>query len=159
MENARHLRSADPIKQQKHARILNNFEGPVAYLEYVLAQERRASRNLTDKYVSEALDLLLATYRTEEKGVLYEQVSSNLSVDALRRRLRDVVESCRNPTEAHQERLRLSDAIECLELIRDLVGSHMASRESPTSYVDYLARVMPRSSEQGGRGSSLIVPG
>jgi hypothetical protein len=159
LENARHLMSSDPQKQQKRARIIDRFHLVIAHLEYVIGRERRASKSLTDPDVAEALDLLLETYRTEDRGVIYEHTSSNLRVDAFRRQLREVVESYRNPNEGQREALRLRDSLDCLELVRDLVGSHMALRESETSYVDFLARTAPRGQELETPGSSLIVPG
>jgi len=159
VEAARHLRPADPLKQQLAARVLNRFDQEVAHLEYVLAEERRSSRNLTDKHVAEALDLLLKTYQTEDKGVLYEHTSNNLSVDALRRALRGVIESYRNPKEARQPRLKLRDAIECLEFIRGIVASHMETDASPIGNVDFLARTMPRGKTLDAPGPSLIIPG
>ena len=158
-ENARHLRTEDPVKQQAQARVLDRFDREIMHLEYILARERRSSRDLADKDVAEALDLLLKAYRTEEKGVLYEQTSNNLRVDGLRRRLREVAESYRYPKEDQQNRLRLRDVIECLEFIRGILASHMETDLTSTGYVDFLARTMPRGEEPGDRGSSLIIPG
>ena len=159
VEAARHLRPADPLKQQFQARVLNRFDQEIAHLEYVLAEERRSSRDLTDKHAAEALDLLLKTYQTEDKGVLYEHTTNNLRVDSLRRALREVIENYRNPQEARQPRLKLRDAIECLEFIRGIVASHMETDPSATGYVDFLARTMPRGKTLDAPGPSLIIPG
>lgn len=158
LENERHLKTPDAGKLQKRARILDRFHAVIAHLESSIGGERRSIRSLMDSDVAQALDLLLETYRTEDRGVLYEHTSSNLMVDSLRRQLREIVESYRNPRERDQEILRLHDAMECLELIRELVESHMKMRESQTSYVDFLARTMPRGPHSEGSGSSLIVP-
>ena len=159
LENERHLRTADPKKQQKRARIIDRFHGVIAHLEYVIGRERRSSRTFRDSDVAETLDLLLETYRTEDRGVLYEHTSNNLRVDSFRRQLKEIVESYRQPKERDREALRLRDTLECLELIRELVASHMETRESETSYVDFLARTMPRGQDLEGPGPSLIVPG
>jgi tRNA-dihydrouridine synthase len=138
--------------------VASQFQGVIAHLEYVLAKERHLSRDLTDDAVAEALDLLLKTYRTEEKGIIYESVSNNLRVDLVRRHLKEVMDSYRKPSESREEFLQLQDVMDCLSLVRDLVASHL---ESPTtsSYVDFLARSIPRSSELETPGPSLIVPG
>jgi hypothetical protein len=65
----------------------------------------------------------------------------------------------RHPKESRQEPLRLGDALACLGLVRELLGSHMESGESPSSYVDFLARMMPRDPARKTPGSSLILPG
>lgn len=159
LENTRHLLTHDPLERQNRARILDQFHDVIGHLEYMLAVERRASRSLIDKNVAEALDLLLDAYRTEQRGILYEQTSNILAVDGLRRRLREILEGYRNPSEPGRRFIKLGDVIDCLGLLRELVQSHMGMRASPTSYVDYLARTMPRQSEIRSSGSSLIVPG
>ena len=90
--------------------------------------------------MAQALSLLLETYRTEDKGVLYEHVSNNLKVDSLRRQLRELVESLRHPEESTEKRLLLRDAIDALELIHDWVTSHMKDRLASMSFIDFLAR-------------------
>jgi hypothetical protein len=121
-----------------------------------------ASRDLTDEDVARAVDLLLETYRTEDKGVLYEKTSDNLRVEPLRRELRKVVESFRNPEGEQQKgivdpkstRLQLGAAIECLEFIQSLVRAYLEDKRSTTGYIDFLARVIPREEKR----SSLIMP-
>jgi len=159
LESARHLRTSDPMKQKMRVRVLSRFEPVVGHLEYVLAEERRASRDLTDSEAAEALGLLLQTYRTEEKGIFYEHTSNNLRVDMLRKRLGEIMKMYREPPESRQQRLKLEDAVDCLEFIRGLVASHIQERHSATSYVDFLARTMPRGRELEAPGPSLIIPG
>ena len=158
-EGARHLWRADPVKQGKYDRVLSELGEVVSRLQFVLAEERWGSRDLTDKDVAEALSLLLETYRTEDKGVLYEHVSNNLKVDMLRRHLRELVEFLRNPQEMTEQRLLLRDAIDALELIHDWVTSHMKDRLASMSFIDFLARNIPRPSQRKDSGSSIIIPG
>jgi hypothetical protein len=156
-ENMRHLRTADPAKLQARARLFDLFEPQIARIEYLLARQRHRVRDLRDAEAAEALDLLIATYRTEDRGILYEQASSNLRVDALRRELRDALQELREPKDERQERLRLSDLIACLEMVREILASHMQAGESPSSYVDFLARMMPR--QAPASSGPLIIPG
>jgi hypothetical protein len=158
-EGARHLWRADPVKQEKYDRVLSELGEVVSRLQFVLAEERWGSRDLTDEDVAQALSLLLETYRTEDKGVLYEHVSNNLKVDLLRRHLRELVESLRNPQEMTEQRLLLRDAIDALELIHDWVTSHMKDRLASMSFIDFLARNIPRPSQRKDSGSSTIIPG
>jgi len=158
-ESTRHLHSRDPKVEQARARVLDHFEPQVVRLEYLVAEERRSARDLKDRDVADAFDLLLQTYRTEENGILYERVSDHHQVESLRRRLREAVEELRRPKDAAQSVLRLSEAIACLEFVRGLVQSHIEARESPSSYVDFLARMLPRAGVIEQPGPSLIVPG
>jgi len=159
---ARHLRSLGHAVQERNQRILRDSQNVVAHLEYTLSRERMASRDLTDEDVARAVDLLLETYRTEDKGVLYEKTSDNLRVEPLRRELRKVVESFRNPEGEQQKgivdpkstRLQLGAAIECLEFIQSLVRAYLEDKRSTTGYIDFLARVIPREEKR----SSLIMP-
>ena len=155
----RHLRPQDSAKAVRYQYALENLEEVIAHLEVVIAEERRASRDLTDRDVAEVMDLLLQTLRTEEKGIIYEHTSSNLRVEPLRRQLRDTIERHRYPEEQGRQGIRLRDAIDCLELIRDIVESHVKTSSSPTAYVDFLRRMLPARSRLEHGGSSLIVPG
>ena len=165
-EYVRHIRNAEPRKSEMHERVLRENKDIVAHLEFVLAQARLTMRDLTDKDVVEALDLLLETYRTEDKGILFEKTTNDLRVDSLRRALRDVIESHRNPDKGGNEgligsqgkRLSLKSAIESLEFIRDLLASHLEAGVSPTSYVDLLARIIPRERPSDGARRSIIIP-
>jgi hypothetical protein len=147
---------------EKNRKILMGHQEIVAHLEYALSQERRRSRYITDKEVKQALDILLENYRTEDKGVLYEKTSDNLQVESLRRQLREIIESYRNPEGAEKRgivdpaanRLLLGNAIGCLEFIQSLVLSYLEERHSDSGYIDFLLRVTPREENR----SSIIAP-
>jgi hypothetical protein len=156
------LRSLDENMQERNRRILQNSQDAIVRLEYAISRERLLSHDLTDKDVSQAVDILLETYRTEDKGVLYEKTSEDLRVEPLRRELRKVVESLRNPegkeakgiVDPQSTRLSLRAAIDCLEYIRSIVTAYLADRRSASGYIDFLARVIPREETR----SSIIMP-
>jgi hypothetical protein len=161
------MRSQPPEKKEKHRKVLDSHQHVVAHLEGTLAEERMRAKRLTDREVAEVLDLLIDTYRTEENGVLYEKSSSNLSLEVLRKELRGIIEFYRNPSKdkegkvliaGEDKRLPLKSAIECLEFIRDLVGSHIEAQISPTGYLDLLARLIPRKRNQDAKQSSILIP-
>ena len=114
---------------------------------------------MTNRDVAEALGLLLETYRTEDRVVLYDHVSNDLRVDSLRRQLRDLMEALRNPEESGEKRLLLRDAIDCVEFMHDWVTSHMKDRLASMSFIDFLARHVPRPNQVKDSGSSIIIPG
>jgi hypothetical protein len=158
-EYRRFLRTAEEQDRQRYFRVLSRLEEVVVYLEILIAEGRRTVRNLTDSDVIQALDLLIATLRTEDSGVLYERTSENLRVESLRRTLAEELNSLRYPKQPDQERLQLKDAIECLELLRSMAASHAGPGAAPISYVDFLARNMPRLRHAAQSGSRIIVPG
>jgi len=161
-EFGKHVRNLDSSARERSRRVLLENQDTVARLEYAIAQARILSRDLTDKDVAQAIDVLLETYRTEDKGVLYEKASDSLRVESLRRELRSVLESLRNPegeegkgiVDPQSTRLTLSAAIDCLDYIRSLVAAFMEDRHAVSSYVDFLARITPRKETR----SSIIMP-
>ncbi len=67
-EFGRHVRNLDAAARERSRRVLLENQDAVAYLEYAIAQARVLSRDLTDKDVVQAIDVLLETYRTEDKA-------------------------------------------------------------------------------------------
>lgn len=158
-EHMRYLRSAEVHERERYFRALSGHERVLAHLQLLIGEARRRVRDLTDGDVLEALDLLLATLRTEESGLLYERTSSNLRAEGVRRRLAEALEYYRQPAQADRERLALKDAIECLEVIRSLAARHAASSPASREFVDFLARTAPRVGKEADPGSRIIVPG
>jgi hypothetical protein len=156
------LRAQDRGRQEKSRKILSEHQDVVAYLEYTIAQLRLASRDLSDGDVSRAVDMLLDTYRTEDKGVLYEKKADDLRVESVRQELRRIVEAFRNPEEKGEEgiidpkraRLPLGGAIECLEFVQSMISVFSGSGRSANSYLNFLARMTPKRENR----SSIIMP-
>jgi DNA-binding TFAR19-related protein (PDSD5 family) len=129
---AKRVRSMDPAGLEKRQRLFREQQDTLAQIEYAVARERLSNRNLVDKDVLDAVEILLETYKTEDKGVLYEKTSEDLLVDALRREIKKVIESLRTPDQQEgrgivdpgSTRLQLGAAIECLEFIHLLAESY-----------------------------------
>ncbi len=161
-EFSKRLRSQDPVQQERNKRILTDNQNVVAHLEYSIAQQRLASRHLTDEDVSRAVKILLEAYRTEDKGILYEKNSDDLRVEPIRMELREILEAYRNPegeeekgiVDPKHRRLPLRNAIECLEFLQSMMDAYSKDPRSPGSYVDFLARMTPRKEA----ASSIIMP-
>ncbi|MBP1601316.1 MAG: hypothetical protein H6Q06_1467, partial [Acidobacteria bacterium] len=71
----------------------------------------------------------------------------------------DVIGSHRAPQEPGRTVLKLGDAIACMELIRDVLAGHISAGAASTSYVDFLARMLPARARVEGGGASIIIPG
>jgi len=159
----KHIQRMDQTAQERHRKILYEHRNVVAHLEYVISRQRILSRDLGDKDVVQAVDSLLETYRTEDTGLLYERTDDNLRIESLRRELREIIESYRNPegeekkgiVDPKNTRLQLGAAIDCLKFIRTLATTYLEDRNSGSGYVDFLARIIPREEAQ----KSIIVPG
>jgi hypothetical protein len=158
-EYRKHIQSLDPSTRERNKKVLLDYRDVIAHLEYVLSRERIQSGDLTDKDVAQALDILLENYGTEDRGILYEKTSDDLRVESLRRELRKIVESFRNPegkgiVAPQNTCLQLGAAMQCLEFMRSLVTAYQEDRHSASGYVDFLARVNPREEGPG----SIILP-
>jgi len=159
LEGARHFQSRDPMEQERRSRILESCEPVIVKMQTLIAVERKSSRDLKDADVAEALDCLLKTLRTEDRGVIYETTSENLRAEGLRRQLGALITACRYPKDAGAQRIQLKDAVDCLELMRSVVASHLESGPASLSFVDFLLRYLPRSPRIETSGSSIIIPG
>lgn len=161
-EFGKRVANLDPRARERNKRVLLEHQHAVAYLEYAISRERILSRELTDRDVVHSIDVLLETYRTEQNGILYEKTLEDLRVESLRRELRSIMESLRNPerkessgiVDTKSERLTLSAAMDCLEYIRSVASSFMVDRHASTGYVDFLARITPRKEARG----SILLP-
>jgi hypothetical protein len=158
-EGVRFFRTSDPGEQTKRARVLDKFEPVIVDIQTLIALERQAVHDLTDGDVADALDCLIKTLRTEEKGILYETTSGNLRAESLRRQLVGLVESYRHPKEPERPRVPLTDAIECLEVLHAVIARHLESGPTALSFVDFLGRNLKRSDRSGPSPSSIIIPG
>jgi len=165
-EYGRLLRIANADHPERNNRVFQSYYEVAAHLEYTLAKERLSFRHLTDRDAIQALDLLFETYKTEEIGILFEKTSDNLRIDALRRELRTVIESYRNPKGKGQQgvvdptevRLPLHAAMDCLGFLRDMAKGYVEERLSPAGFLNLLARIIPRESESRAAGDSIIIP-
>jgi hypothetical protein len=155
------LQKLDLASREKYQRVISQYQETIAHLEYAISKERLLSRNLKDNDVIQVVDILLDTYRTEDKGILYEKASDDLRIESLRHELRKIIESYRNPEGADAKgvvdpkntRLPLGGAIESLEFIRKLAELYLSDRFSVSGYVDFLARITPR---QAARSSIIL---
>ncbi len=156
---ARYFQPDNPIEQEKMSRVLRDFEPVMVDVQTLIAIERKSSKDLVDAEVAEALDCLLKTLRTEERGVIYETTSNNLRVESLRRQIGAIIQSYRYPQESDRPRLHLKGALECLEVIRAVIARHMEAGSSSRSFVDFLVRHLPRKAEVMASEPSIIIPG
>lgn len=156
---ARNYRPENQFEQEKMNRVLTEFEPVMADMQALIAGERRSSRDLCDSDVAEALDCLLATLRTEDRGIIYETTSGNWRAESLRRQLSSLIQTYRDPQAGDRQRLYLKDALACLEVLRAVIARHMEAGSSSLSFVDFLVRSLPRDAEIAATGPAIIIPG
>lgn len=140
----------DPGRRWKLVEGTRELEGLVGTLEQSIIRHAAGLRTFQDTDVEEALQVLQATYRTEQKGILYEHSSSNPLVQALVRSLQQCLEELRSGGESELPAVRLPEILNCLELMEADVRFY---RESPTakgSYLTYISRKHPAVASEAG---------
>lgn len=151
-------RKMDPFKQIKYERTLERFEGFIVELKYPLAEQYKLLKGLNDEDILEAVSLLIRSYETEEKGIIYPYQSHKPYVQAVVKALQKVIEEHRKPLVGHEghTRLLLRDIIDCLSAIKDELEFHMAENTSPTGYLDFITQFFPEVNKQ--EQSRIIIP-
>ena len=146
-----------PRERERHEGTLERHPEAIARLEYTLARQRFRQRDLADRDVRDAVDLLLEACRAGDAGILYERTSENPRVEGVRREIRAAVDALGRPREGGERAgpgLAAGAAIECLEFVRSLVDAFRAEYGADSAYVDFLARFFPGEEAEG----SILVP-
>ena len=111
---------------------------------------------LTDQHILQAISLLKETYRTEQKGVIYEHSSANPLVQALFRDLRASLEKIRTQQNRDFPIPRTTDLLDCLEVVEQDIGYHLEGASERGSYLEFIKRSHPDISSKAASKGSLI---
>ena len=102
--------------------------------------------------------MLKKTYRTEQKGVIYEHDSTNPLVQALSRDLRTSLEKIRTGQEGQLPSLKTTDLLDCLEVVEHDIGYHLKGVTERGSYLEFIKKNHPEIASRAASKSSLIQP-
>ncbi len=149
------LRGDNPVRAQRHLETLGRFGHVLFGLEVTVLEFSRGLNSLRDKVVLEAARLLLRTYRTESRGIIFEHTHTDPLVESLARDLKSFLEEARQGSDKF-ERLTVSAIVDTLEALELDVEFHLQSR-AYGSYLEFIARGHPESS-QGSEIQPLIQP-
>ena len=116
--------------QKKESEVLSDILGSIL-------EVRSGFPELTDKEVEEGLNLLIKTYETRQKGLIYEHKSTIPQVMALSHRLGKVLESRMEQSQSY-DRVSLEEVISSLKEALASVISHKKAGSSPTAFLDFL---------------------
>jgi len=146
----------NPVKRRKIYETSRSF-GPVfGEIEKVIVRYAAGLQTLTDSHVLESISLVKETYRTEQKGVIYEHTSSNPLVQALSRELREQIEALRSGKDGELPPLKTTNLLDCLEVLESDVQYHLESIPGGDHYLNFIRRNHPDTSAQSAAGGSLI---
>jgi len=148
----------DPSKRQRLYETSQRFHDLLGKTEEVIVGYSANLSSITDRDVREAVVSLRSTYRTEQKGVIYEHASSNPLVHALVRELRNFLEDYREKVTDQGTSLRLSDIVACLEFIEVDVGYHLEKDPGQNGYLHFIARSHPDLMTKPDQGGIILAP-
>ncbi len=134
-----------PVERYQVLQALVRFADVLEDLEKAVVGYAAGLRSLEDAQVGEALAQLEKSYRTESRGIIYEEGSSNPLVQGLAADLRESIERRRADLEA-QPPLGLEDVLSCLRVLESSVRHY--GQDAGAGYLNFLRRSHP---EAGGR--------
>ena len=148
----------DPVRRRKLYETGQQFGALFGELEETIISYSADLRTLTDQHILEAVSLLKKTYRTEQKGVIYEHNSANPLVQALLRELRNSLEKIRRGPDGHFPSLKTTHLLDCLEVVEHDIGYHLQGTSERGSYLEFIKRNHPEISSRAASRGSLIQP-
>lgn len=146
----------DPVRQRKFYETYQKLGGLLGQVEARIVGYAADLRTLTDDHVMEAVVLLRKTYRTEQKGVIYEHSSSNPLVQSLLRDLHSFLEDSRNQSQEAMSALKTDDLIDCLEAIEIEIGFHLEGDVDSENYLTFIKRNHPGAVSESSSDGGLI---
>ena len=148
----------DPLRRRKLYETGQQFGPLFGELERTIIGYAADLRTLTDQHILEAVSLLKKTYRTEQKGVIYEHDSANPLVQALSRDLRAFLEKLRTGQESQLPSLKTTDLLDCLEVVEHDIGYHLEGVTERGSYLEFIKKNHPEIASRAASKGSLIQP-
>jgi hypothetical protein len=103
-------------------------------------------RDLKDAEILDAVDNAIKNLETEDSGLIYQHQAPTPRVDALSRGIREALDDISERTPA-DSRLRRSEVLKLLELVRAWIDAHMRNGEEDNSYLRHISLLMPWPSE------------
>lgn len=145
----------DPVRRRKIYEATQRYGPLLSDVEEKIVNYSSDLRSLKDQHVLEAIKLLKETYRTEEKGLIYEHSSANPLVESLIRDLRRFLEESR-ASGGEFAHLRANQLVDCLEVMETDIRYHLQSGTEEDSYLTFIKRSHPEAATEKSVGGGLI---
>ncbi len=148
----------DPLQRKKLYETGQQFGRLFGEIERTIIGYAADLQTLTDQHLLQAVSLLKETYRTEQKGVIYEHSSANPLVQALVRDLRASLEELRTQQDRDFPILKTTNLLDCLEVLEQDIGYHLERASERGSYLGFIKKNHPELSSRAASKGSLIQP-
>lgn len=152
----------NPQKRVKMLRTMEEYSEIIILLEQVIVQyAARYAGSLTpirDRDILESIRLLKGTYKTESRGIIYEEKSSNPLAQTLVQEMHDTVELVRAEGASEGLRLGASTAMNCLEVIEADVLYYLKADGQGVDYLNFISRNHPEAATPGKQNGLILSP-
>ncbi len=128
-------------RQESSEQLLSENKDILAYILATILEVKKRFPDLRDDDVKEGLTLLIKTYETREKGLIYEFKSPVPQVTAISYQLGRVLEARMKEGEGYGERPSLRRVISTLKETLTRISSYGESSGGPTAFLDYLSEL------------------
>jgi hypothetical protein len=151
--------SDDPLLQKKLNETRQVFIEVLFEMEAAIVKYAAGLRSLKDEHILEAVTLLMDTYQTEQKGLIYEHTSPNPLVQSLFRDLRVCLEEMRSGQNRDFPPLRSSDLLDCLKVLENDIQCLLQAPAEADDYLRFIRRNHPEMAAEASAAGRLILPG
>jgi len=127
------------------SKIIDEYSDVLENIEFMILEARRAYPDLTDKEVESALDCLVRTYDTKEKGIIYEFKSESPRVQLVIDKVNAILEYRMSGQDTWLRLINPREAILCLHFILDSVYFHISRKKGEATYLDFIGQFFKES--------------
>ena len=124
----------------------------------ILAVDAGSLTSIRDRDILESVRLLKRTYKTESRGIIYEETSSNPLAQALVQEMRDALEQIRARGASEGLQFAASAATNCLEVIEADVLYYLKADGEGMDYLNFISRNHPEAATPGKQNGLIIAP-
>jgi hypothetical protein len=139
-------------------RFLQQFNPAILGMAHVITQSRQRLPELVDNDVEVALDALIRTFETLDKGIYYESTPARFAQKDLFIALKLFLEGPTETLRIDQSRLTTGQILDCLRFLQELASVITLPRPKSRAFLDHLEGLTHGSAQEAREESRLILP-
>ena len=137
------LEQLPPTKQRKFMETLQSSPILIGGVERMIVSSAADVSALRDSDILEAVSTVVETYRTEQKGLIYEHSTPNPLAQSLTREIRNFLEDVRKENEENSQSIPSHVFLDCLEFVQATIQLHLSPSGEWGKYLDFATRNHP----------------
>jgi hypothetical protein len=139
-------------------RFTNRHYGVFLALWSVILSERNRFPELVDTDVQAALDSLVQTYETLDRGIYYESLPSSAVQRSLYLSMKSLLEESNKELDVSRDRLRSETILDCLRFQKELAAWVVLPRPKSRVFLDHLEELVSESAPSQIEQPRIILP-